>query len=366
MRLLYITNQIYGSGGLERVLSVKANYLADILGYEIHIITLNQRDKSLFYNFSESLNYHDISVRQNNSFLYIFDYIKGIKRIINKIQPDVISVCDDGLKGMLFPVIFGKKIPVIFERHVSRQIEFRSDKISVHDKLWLRIKALLMNYGGSKFHKFIVLTKGNLKEWNLNNLMVIPNPLPFYDSEFSELNSKNILVVGKQSYQKGYDRLLEIWRKVHQDYPDWKLDIYGVLDPNSGLEELVKDFNIGPSVNFYPPVKDIGDKYKCASIYLMTSRFEGFGMVLIEAMSYGVPCISFDCPYGPSDIILDGVDGFLVSNGDIDLFADRIKLLIKDSNKRSDMGKLARKNVLRYSPAKVVNQWDNLFRYLTT
>lgn len=363
-KLLYITNQICGSGGLERVLSVKASYMADELEYEVHILTLNQKDEALFYDFSKKIQYYDISV-SGIPFMYLYRYRNGIKDVINRIKPDIISVCDDGLKGMLFPVIFGKKIPVVYERHVSKQIEFNSDEDSFLKKIWLGVKLRLMNYGGSKFHKFIVLTNGNLSEWNLKNLLVIPNPLPFNTREKSSLNNKKVLVVGKQSYQKGYDRLLEIWKKVHLLHPDWKLEIYGKIDADLGLESKAVKLGLSSVVDFYPPVKNIQEKYKESSIYVMTSRFEGFGMVLIEAMSYGVPCVSFNCPYGPADIIQDSIDGFLAPNHDVDTFASKLLLLINDTELRSRMGKCSKENVLRYSIEKVVKQWDELFHSLS-
>ena len=363
MKLLYITNAINGSGGLERVLSVKASYLADNMDYEVHVLTLNNGHKNPFYDFSDKIKLHDIKVG-GNPINYILQYKKGIQNIINTIQPEVISVCDDGLKGMLFPLIFGKKIPVIYERHVSKQIETRTDLVSPIHCFKIKLKFALMNFAGSKFHKFVVLTNGNLKEWELNNVEVIPNSLPFNNGEQSTLINKKILVVGKQSYQKGYDRLLDIWSLVHEKFPDWRLEVYGKLNPKFGLEAKAEALAISKSVHFYPPVKDIQKKYKEAAIYVMTSRFEGFGMVLIEAMSFGVPCVSFDCPHGPADIIENKEDGFLVEEGNIDNFVAALNLLIENNELRKKMGQVARKNAKQYAPEIIMPLWDHLFKSL--
>ncbi|REE83090.1 glycosyltransferase involved in cell wall biosynthesis [Lutibacter oceani] len=363
MKLLYITNAINGSGGLERVLAVKASYLADKMGYEVHILTLNGGDKQPFYDFSQNIKFHDITVI-GNPFNYLLSYRAGIKKTVKKIQPHIISVCDDGLKGMLFPVLFGKKIPVIYERHVSKQIENSTGSTSLAHSLKIKLKFAVMNVAGSKFHKFVVLTEGNLKEWKLNNIVVIPNPLPFNSGECATLTNKKVLVVGKQSYQKGYDRLLDIWSLVHDKFPDWSLEVYGKLNPTLGLEEKAKQFNIDKSLKFYPPIKDIQAKYKEAAIYVMTSRFEGFGMVLIEAMSYGVPCVAFDCPHGPADIIKDGEDGFLVANGDIDTFAAKLMALMENKALRQQLGTNALKDVNRFNVNEVVKKWDDLFQSL--
>jgi glycosyltransferase involved in cell wall biosynthesis len=362
IKLLYITNGINGSGGLERVLSIKASYLSDKLNYDVHILTLNDGDKNPFFKFSENIDFHDVKIKGSKPFGFFASYKKGISKILAEVEPDVISVCDDGLKGVLFPLIFGKDIPVVYERHVSRRIEVKSDNPTTSQKLLNYLKFKLMNFAASKFDKFIVLTNGSKNEWQIDNIAVIPNPMPFELVERSTLSSKTVLVVGKQSYQKGYDRLLEVWKLVTKKYNDWKLEVYGKLDPSLGLELKSEQLGISDKVTFYPPTKKIHEKYKEASLYLMTSRFEGFGMVLIEAMSYGVPCVAFDCPYGPSDIISDRKDGFVIKNGDIQAFSNAVIELIEQEDLRQTMGNNAAENVRRYNIDEIWQQWDELFK----
>lgn len=362
-RLLYITNQICGPGGLERVLSIKASYLAEKYNYDIHILTLNQADQDLFYEFSPKINHHNISV-YGNPIQYFLKYKKGIKKVINKVNPNLVIVCDDGLKGLLFPLLIGKNSPLIYERHVSKNIEIKSESSSVITKVINSLKFKLMNWGGSKFDKFVVLTNGNLKEWPLNNLLVIPNPLSFYPNSSSHLNNKKVIAVGKQSFQKGYDRLLKIWKQVVEKNPEWVLEIYGSFDKDQKLEALADELQINEQVFFYPPIKDIGSKYQEASIYCMSSRYEGFGMVLTEAMAYGVPCISFDCPYGPSDIIQNTKNGYIVENDDIDGFAEKLNILIENQQLRKELGVYAKESVKSYLPENIVSMWDTLFKEL--
>ncbi|CAH8286128.1 glycosyltransferase involved in cell wall biosynthesis [Mariniflexile fucanivorans] len=362
-KLLYITNQICGSGGLERVLSIKASYLAEKLNYEVHIVTLNQGTKSLFYQFSNKLIYHDITTK-GVKLNYFLTYKKGIKKVIKKIKPDVISVCDDGLKGLFLPWFLNKPCPMVYERHVSKNIEIKTDKISWLQKIKLKGIFTLMDFGAKKYNKFIVLTKGNLNEWPLSNVQVISNPLSFYPTEFSNVENKKVIAVGKHCHQKGFDRLLQSWKLVTDKFPNWKLEIYGTIEKSEGLLALASKLGIGDKVTFFLPEKNIGEKYKRASIYTMASRYEGFGMVLTEAMAFGVPCVSFNCPYGPSDIIADGEDGFLVPNGDIPRFTEKICELIENQELRRNMGKKARLNVKRYQPEHIVPQWDKLFKQL--
>ena len=364
MRLVYIVNRIDGPGGLERVLSIKASRLADHYNYDIHVVTLNQNTNELFYQFSPKIKYHNINAT-GNPLVHAYKYAKGLRKVIKKIKPDVIAVCDDGLKGFLVPKILNKPCPMIYERHVSRNAVIKQGAKSFTSKISDHIKSALMNFGGRSYDHFVVLTKGNLEEWTFKNLKVIPNPLSFYPEEKSTLDNKKVLAVGKQSYQKGYDRLLKSWKTVSDRHPQWELDVYGTIDKNQKLDDLAQELGVADTVNFYPPVRNIAEKYQQASLYTMSSRYEGFGMVLTEAMAYGVPCISFDCPYGPADIISHQENGILVENGDVDGFAKAILTLIENEEERKSFGVNAKEAVKKYLPEKIGEEWDTLFRSLT-
>ena len=364
MRLLYLVNQIGGPGGLERVLSLKANYLVENYDYDIHFITLNEPQPQPFYDFSSKLVFHNMTVN-GNPIKYIFEYTTQLRNLIKTIKPDVISVCDDGFKGFFVPLIVGKPCPMIYERHVSRNIALQNNN-SLLSQIGVSLKFRIMNILGRTYNNFIVLTDGNLNEWKIKNIKVIPNPLSFYppEEEISTLTNKKVLAVGKQSFQKGYDRLLQSWKIVQDTHPDWELDIYGTISEKEALPQLAKALDIENSVHFYAPVKNIASKYKEASIYVMSSRYEGFGMVLTEAMAYGVPCVSFDCPYGPSDIIQQHHDGILVPNHDTTALANAMVSLMNDAQWRTKMGETARANVKRYLIEEIAVQWDNLFKSL--
>ena len=357
-RLLYITNSISGSGGLERVLSIKLSYLTEELDYEIYVIVLNNGDQNPFYEFSEKIVYFSIAVG-GNPVKYILSFKNGIQKIVNELNPDIILVCDDGLKGFILPSIINTSAKWIYERHVSKLIE-ANDSDSVLKKIINKVKWSLMDFFGSRFDKFVVLTDNNKKEWkSLNNLTVISNPLSFYPDNKSSLQNKEIICVGKISYQKGQDLLLKAWEKISLKYPGWVLKLYGKRD-NFFLS--VDDLPEG--VLYYPPTNDIESSYLSSSIYVMSSRFEGFGMVLIEAMACGVPCVSFDCDYGPSDIIRHGHDGLLVPKGDVHLLESSISSLIEDEKIRRELGGNARESVKRYQVKNIISEWNSLFNKL--
>lgn len=358
MKLLYITNGITGSGGLERVLSVKASWLAEYFGYEVHIAAMNEpADKKTFFDFSPKIIRHTFSVG-GDPLSYIKSYKAGIKQLVASVQPDVISVCDDGLKGFFVPKIIGKKIPTIYERHASVKIGFTAGR-----NIKQKVEYVVMQKLAADFSRFVVLTKSNLKEWKTSNLQVIPNPLPFKAADHSTLDQKTVISVGTLSYNKGTDLLLEIWDNVSHDHNDWTLKIYGKDASDGQYHQLAKEKGL-KNIRFEGAVPKIQEAYKNASIFILPSRSEGFGLVLIEAMNFGVPVVSFDCPHGPADIIRDGVDGFLVLNGDVSLFADRLKGLMKDDQLRFEMGAAARQNIERYQLHNIINEWDVLFNSL--
>jgi glycosyltransferase involved in cell wall biosynthesis len=185
--------------------------------------------------------------------------------------------------------------------------------------------------------------------------------LSFYSQEAAQLDAKKVIVVGSHSYNKGYDLLLSVWEKVFEQHPSWELTIYGRVDLNKTFIKLADNLRCKSSIYFRNPIHDIENKYLESSIFVLPSRTEGFGMVLIEAMACGLPCVSFDCPSGPRDIISHSEDGFLIENGNTTKMFEAIINLIEDVELREKMGANARNNVKRFYPNNIVQQWNDLF-----
>ena len=362
MRILYIVPKINNEGGVARVLSVKANYFVENFGDEVHILTQNIGNIPLFYSFNDKIVLHDM-VLQGNKISFFSQYVKALKKEVQTINPDLIVVCDNGLKAYTIPFVLKTKIPIIFECHGSKYIE---EKEQAKYFFGTKIKSLFKEVSANKYNKFVGLSKESLKEWNVKNGIVIPNPLWFKTTQFADLKSKKVIAVSRHSYEKGLDRMLQIWQRVVQKHPDWCLEIYGKTNENQEMRDLANALNIGQSVTFLEPVKNINDKYLEASMLVMTSRTEGFGMVLLEAMALGLPCVAYDCPVGPRSIIINNENGFLVEDGNIDSFVQKIELLIENENLKIKMGKNAKNSVSKYNLETIMQQWKSLFEELIT
>ena len=361
MKILYVVPNINNEGGVARVLAIKTNYLIEKWDYQIDILTQNNGNFPLFYDYNMKIGFYDMLLKEN-PFQFLKTYQKSILENIKNLKPDIIVVCDNGFKAFLIPFILKTKIPIVLEIHSSLNVEEQENNKSFISKVKANSITIFKKFSAKKFCKFVVKTDQSIQEWNIQNGVVISNPLWFSSNKVAELKANKVIAVGRHVYEKGFDRLLKIWQKVVINYPDWHLDIYGKSNENLDLQKLATTLNINNNVAFFDPVKDINLKYQEASIYLLTSRFEGFGMVLIEAMESGLPCIAYDCPCGPRAIITNNENGFLIENGDESNYINAIESLICDKEKRFEMGKKAKISSLKYNIDTIMPLWNTLFK----
>lgn len=377
IKIAYCLPSLYISGGMERVLTIKANYFADILGYEIYIILTDGKDKQLYYPLSPKI--HVINLNLNfdelwnkpllqKALIYFSKqrlYKKKLTKCLFQIKPDITvsmlrreinfinSIQDGSIK--------------IGEIHVNRNnyrdLAEESGAIFIKkfiSKLW--IKQLVNEL--KKLSVFVSLTNEDKAKWiELNNIKEINNPLSFFPDKVSSCSNKEVIAVGRYVYQKGFDLLIDTWGIVSKKHPDWILKIYGEGDRKKYLDRT-KELNIQQSCILEPAITDIVNKYIDSSIFVLSSRYEGLPMVLGEVMSCGVPPVAFTCPCGPKDMIKDGIDGLLVENGNIQELADKICYLIEHEDIRKEMGKQARINSERFKIENIALQWKELFESL--
>ncbi len=383
MKILYIHQAFAKMAGTERILIDKMHYLSEKFGYDVHVLTYEQGNHPLAFSLPSKVKWMDIGVKlypiyQCGGLRRIYRYIylrkkfrKELTKQIKKIRPDIVicttyAFCELGIishaaKGCFKILESHVNMQTIGKRFNHQDNKLRYLVATIQDKL------LLKNI--SKFDTIVVLTKQDAANWkSWSNVNIIPNILTYYPSQgciYAE--KKRVICAGRLTQQKGFDLLIQSWKTVYKQHPDWKLDIYGegdIEEEKNILLRQIEECGLKNTIHIYNPTEQIYSEYMKSDFYVLSSRWEGFGLVLIEAMSCGVPCISFDCPYGPSDIIKNNEDGLLVENGNIQQMAEKICYLIENPSIREQMGKKARENVRRYLPDRIMGQWNNLFESL--
>ena len=377
LKLVYITPALYMAGGIERVLTLKANYFAEHFGYDITIILTEGKDKPLFYPLSNKIKVVNLDIGFEElwtcSFIKkIFVYLKKQRQFKKTLTKELMCIRPDITISLLRREInFINDIKdgsrKIGELHVNRANyrNFEANDSNFIKSLFARFWMHSLVAKLKKLDRFIVLTEEDKEAWpELKNIRVIPDPLSFLPTKYSELKEKRVIAVGRYVYQKGFDLLLQAWSKIEKLYPDWQLAIFGDGD-RTPYENQMKALGINDnSCHLNGPTSNIQQEYINSSIFVFTSRFEGFGMVLVEAMACGLPVVSFDCPCGPKDIVRDGEDGLLVENGNIDLLASSLSRLMNDETLRQSMSKAGLKNVQRFNIEQIAEQWRLLFESL--
>jgi len=372
-KIAYCTPSLYMAGGIERVLTTKANYFADVLDYDIYIILTDGKGKTPFYKLSDKINLINLDIKFEELWKFSFTskipiYIKKqhkykqtLTRVLYEIKPDITVSLLRREINFITKINDGSK--KIGELHVNKANyrNFESSDINFIKKCFSEIWMKQLIKKIKKLDKFVVLTKEDLDNWiELNNTICIPDPLTSSKGELSNVSNKNVIAVGRYVYQKGFDLLLQAWQIVNKRHPDWTLSLYGGGKREPYIK-LAKDLNIEYSCKINAAVSDINTKFAESSILAFSSRFEGFGMVIIEAMTCGVPTVSFTCPCGPKDIIRNEINGLLIDNGNINEFAEGICRLIEDVNLRKELSDQCKKDAAIYQIDNLAQKWIEVF-----
>ncbi|MCE5205378.1 MAG: glycosyltransferase family 4 protein [Porphyromonadaceae bacterium] len=379
IKIAYCIPALYWASGMERVLTLKANYFVENMGYEIYIITTDGTDKKPFYPLSSEIHLINLNINYDQLhgkslwkrvYLYLYKqqlFKKRLSQCLMHIKPDITistlrreinfisSIKDGSLK--------------IGEIHFSRANyrDFKKESIPVFlrkilGKLWINQLIAKLR----QLDCFVVLSYEDKEKWielNKSNIKVIHNPLSFNPEKASECEAKKVIAVGRYTYQKGFDLLIDAWHIVNKRYPDWELHIFGEGNRAPYLGQ-VNALGLQSVCFLHPSCPGIEDKYLESSIFAFSSRYEGFGMVLTEAMACGIPPVSFDCPCGPKDIIHDGQNGLLVECGNIEMFAEKICYLIENEDIRKKLGRKARESTKRFGIDGIMFKWKELFEKL--
>ncbi|RCT54140.1 glycosyltransferase family 4 protein [Winogradskyella sp. KYW1333] len=364
MKLAYIINTLNGTSGIIRMVTLQANYFISNYGYDIDFILLQQSPKEItfFYDLNCKVNLHFIN-RKRNGVKHTFQKLKLLNKILNKINPTIVMPVESNFFSLYLPYFTNSRFKYIYQRHDTKERNLKRLSGNLKISFGNTLKIFLLNLAGHKYDKFVILSDAHRADWkNLNNLIVIENPLTINDDRRkARLDKKIVLAIGRSDPIKGFDMLLKSWSIVTLKYPDWRLKIVGVKATDNELKKQIDKLGINNSVEVQMPTKNIESIYLNSSIYVCSSRLEGFPLILLEAMSFGIPVISFDCKYGPSEIISDGIDGLLVPPNDTNVLATSIIRLIEDDKLRSEFGDMAYNNIQRYSKENIMLKWKDLF-----
>lgn len=378
MKIYYIYTALVTKGGADRVISEKANWLADH-GYEVGIITDTQLGREPVFPLSSKVKLIDLAIDFSQEYghgilMRIYMYFK-LMRIYRKRMTDVLmqNHPDIVITTLGRDISFIGKIKdgsrKIGEAHTTKHFirNFHlMEERNVLFKYLTKFFRWIMDREVNKLDALVVLTSQDKHEWgNKIPVYVIPNSYPFYPDIPSTCDEKQAIIVGRYNSAKGYNYLLDAWKLVYQKHPDWIINIFGSGEYEDDVRNRIFNEGLQDVVIMNPPTDHIMEEYLKSSIYVMSSVFEGFAMVLLEAMACGLPCVSFDCPYGPRNVITEGEDGFLVEHLNSRALADYICILIEDKALRKRMGEKGRHNVLRFSRATIMSQWVDLFETVT-
>ena len=373
-KIVYCTPALYMTGGVERVLTLKANYFADYFGYDITIILTEGKGKPLAYPLSDKINVVNLDINFEELWSYgffkkVFVYLKKqrvykrkLTKVLMQIRPNITVSLLRREINFITEIKDGSK--KIGELHVNRANyrNFEADNtnwLKEHfSKFWMsRLVCHL-----KQLDRFVVLTEEDKAAWpELSNVIAIPNPLSFSPQTISPLTNKRVIAVGRYVYQKGFDMLLHAWKIVEEKCPEWHLDIYG--DGNrTPYDEMVDALEIDRNrCHLNGVTNNIQMEYANSSVFVVSSRFEGLSMAMLEAISYGLPLVAFACPCGPRDVVLDGENGYLVENGNVSQLADKLISIMQDPETRKSMSIKAKEKSERYKIEHLARKWQNLF-----
>lgn len=365
MRIIINTDQIYLHGGIEKVLSTKANYWANLTNVEVFFVTTEQLNEAPCYPLDKKINLIDLGINYNRNKSYFskenifkaFKHYREQKKLFKNLKLDVILSPNFNFDHYWLPFV-KNKARLLKELHGSRYKEYEQRKTASFLK---NITFKVNDWINSKYDNIIVLNDDEKDYIYSNNVVVIPNPIEAQSLQAS-LTAHKVIAAGRISPVKRFDHLIKAWSIVNKNFPLWELHIYGqnYLGTEETLKQLISDLHLENAVHIKGSIDNVPEKMTEYSLYAMTSETECFPMVLLEALSVGLPIVSYDCPNGPRHIIQNNIDGFLVSNQDIDLFADAMMTLMNDEVERKKMGEAAKINSHRFTTGEVMKKWQSL------
>lgn len=378
MKIIYILRSFALKAGTERVMSDKMNYLAEH-GYEVTLVTYEQGSHPKAFPLHPSIRHIDLKTR-----FYVIEKYGLLKRLImmrrmrtlfrkrlqqtlDEVKPDYYVSTTYSINIIDIILSVRTQARKIIESHVACYTVMKSNN-SNHQFMMRTLASLFDRWALGKLAEadlVVVLTKGDARDWSLysDRVMVIPNPVTQYPEHVlpHDGNGHRIICVGRLDNQKGYDMLIDAFAMIESQCVGWYIDIFGEGSDKDMLMDKISRLGLQKRIIIHTPTPEIFNEYQRSEFLVLSSRYEGFPLVLLEAMACGIPCVAFKCKYGPEDIIQDKKDGLLVDEGDVRTLAEKMLRMITHTEERLCMGQAARRNICRYEKQTIMQKWLNLF-----
>ena len=351
-KICFLIGNLNNSGGTERVTTLIANALAQ-KDFQVSILSLAD-GKQPFFELAPSIKTYSLYPEKISFKKNFLGAVWRIRQFVTQYQIDTLIVVDSISCVFTVPALFGLKVNHICWEHFNFNVN-----------LGVKYRDIGRRWAAKYCDYVVTLTKRDKELWEQGiknikaKIIPIANPSPFeVQQNIPSLDYKTILCVGRLTYQKGFDLLITAWARVAQQVPDWKIVIVGSGEDEQMLKQMAKDFAVEDSIVFAGQQKNMDTFYRQASFFCMTSRFEGLPMVLLEAQSYGLPIVAFDCDTGPADLIENKKNGILVEPLDTTELADGI-IELMNLNELSYMNyaKTAKEVSMNFYGKKLVGKW---------
>lgn len=376
MKLMYFVPLLSTIGGQERTLTDKANYLVES-GHEVLFVTY-EHEGPLAYQLNPAVRHVDLCCHFFSLYRYpvyrrLIEALRlkrlfrrKLRTVVSQFCPDVIVVAIPNTENFICEVMaVAQDIPVIIESHLAygHAVIQRgaTEKWLYHINNPIRAVR--------KAELLIALTEGDADRWRsqkVKDIKVIPNPVTLYCDELPQIerHEGRIICAGRFTPQKRFDRLIDAFSLLADKYPSWNVDIFGEGEDKEKLRRQIVERSMVNRIRLLSPVRDIYREYQSSQFFVLSSDFEGFGLVIIEAMACGTPVVATNCPFGPSEIIEDGVTG-LLAEMDIQDLADKMEWMITHKAECREMGNKAHLAAARFQKDKVIKEWEAAYLSVT-
>lgn len=358
MKILFLTGRINQIGGIERVTLDLAHILKES-GNEVFIISYSKGNQEKKFDL---LSEFDIRYLNEKPVSIRYAFLKGrlLRQQLRSIQPHAVIYVDSLLYFFFRPYISKKYKQIVWE-HFNYTVTFGK-----------RLRTLSRKLAARFADACVVLTKADADLWQKRNhcrskIIVVPNPIREDVLNNSNLiksleeRKKQILCVGRLEYQKNIPELIDIWAEIEHDFPDWLLKIVGEGSERSLIENKIKNDGL-KNVELTGRISDVSPFYAESQILVMTSRFEGLPLALIEGLFFGLSEISYNCPMGPNEIIINKENGYVIEYEDRKSFVAGLKRLMQDQNLREIFSQKSLELSSKYTHQVVIQDWVRLFK----